>query len=86
MIMLGGGKKVETILKGEDSDISMLTGIVLLIFLFILRALVVQMAYNKIAPKLIGNWSSVHDDNREFKPLNFEEALLFTILISFLFM
>ena len=81
MLMLGGGKKVESILKG-DGDISVFSGIVLLIFLFVLRAMVVQLAYNKVAPKLIDNWGH---DNSNFKPLTFQDALLFTILISFLF-
>jgi hypothetical protein len=79
--MLGGGKKIKSILRGESS-VNPLSVIVVLIILFLIRALVVQLSYNTIAPKLIGNWG--HDE-REFQPLTFEESLMFTILISFLF-
>ena len=81
IVMMGGGKKVKSMLNGESS-VNPIAVVVVLILLFLLRALVVQLAYNKIAPKLISNWG--HDD-KEFKPLTFEEALMFTILISFLF-
>ena len=80
--MLGGGKKIKSMLNGE-SGMNPLAVIAVLIVLFLLRALVVQLAYNKVAPKLISNWG--HHEDKEFKPLTFEEALLFTILISFLF-
>ena len=83
--MLGGGKKIKSLLQGESGPTSV-SIMVMLIVLFLLRALVVQFAYNKVAPKLIKHWSSVSDNDRQFKPLLFEEALLFTILISFLFM
>ena len=80
--MLGGGKKIKSKLNGESS-VNPIAVVVVLIVLFLLRALVVQLAYNKIAPKLISNWG--HHEDKEFKPLTFEEALMFTILISFLF-
>ena len=80
--MLGGGKKIKSILNGQN-NVNSIGIVVLLIVLFLLRALVVQFAYNKVAPKLISNWG--HHEDKDFKPLTFEEALLFTILISFLF-
>ena len=84
VMMLGGGKQIKSVLRGE-SRINSLSVMVMLVVFFILRALVVQWSYNKVAPTLIGNWSSVSDNDRQFKPLTFEEALLFTLLISFLF-
>ena len=79
-LMVGGGKEIKSMLKSDK--VSPVAIVVMLIVLFLLRALIVQFAYNKVAPKLIGNWRR---DNIKFEPLNFNEALLFTILISFLF-
>ena len=81
IVMMGGGKKVKALLNGE-SGVNPLAVMAILIVLFLLRALVVQVAYNKIATKIISQWNKT--DN-EYKPLSFEEALLFTILVSFLF-
>ena len=78
-LMLGGCKKIKSMVSSCGP---MSLGIVvMLVFLFLLRALVVQWAYNKVAPKLISHWSS---SPPEFRPLTFHEALLFTILVSFL--
>jgi hypothetical protein len=79
-MMLGGGKKIKSVLRGE-SDIGDMKVIVLLTLFFILKALVVQWTYNKVAPTLIRNMGQNLDT---FKPLTFEEALMFTLLISFL--
>tara|TARA_B110000495_G_C22747636_1_gene438155 strand:+ start:476 stop:733 length:258 start_codon:yes stop_codon:yes gene_type:complete len=81
VMMLGGGKKIKSVLRGE-SDIGQLNVIFLLTGLFLLRALVVQWTYNKIAPRFISNMGN---STQHFKPLTFEEALMFTLLISFLF-
>ena len=78
-LMLGGGKKIKSMVSSGGT--MSLSVVVMLVFLFLLRALVVQWAYNKVAPKLISHWTS---SPQEFRPLNFHEALLFTILISFL--
>ena len=78
-LMLGGGKKIKSMVSSGGS--MSLSVVVMLVFLFLLRALVVQWAYNKVAPKLISHWTS---SPPEFRPLNFHEALLFTILVSFL--
>ena len=78
-LMLGGGKKIKSMVSSGGT--MSLSVVVMLVFLFLLRALVVQWAYNKVAPKLISHWSS---SPPEFRPLNFHEALLFTILVSFL--
>ena len=78
-LMIGGGSKIKSMVSsGGPMSLSV---VVLLVFLFLLRALVVQWAYNKVAPKLISHWTS---SPQEFRPLNFNEALLFTILVSFL--
>ena len=80
-IMLGGGKKIKSILKGSK-DVNSVAIIVMLVLFFILRVLVVQYTYNKVAPRLISN---LGNPKQQFKPLTFEEALLFTLLITFLF-
>jgi hypothetical protein len=80
--MLGGGK-IKKIFAKQDKSMSVPGIVVILMVLFILRALVVQLAYNRVAPKLLSN---IGRDEDEFNPLNFSEALLLTILISFLFM
>ena len=79
-LMIGGGSKIKSMMSKSGGPMS-LGVVVLLVFLFLLRALVVQWAYNKVAPKLISHWTS---SPQEFRPLNFHEALLFTILVSFL--
>tara|TARA_B100000424_G_C22572026_1_gene322558 strand:+ start:256 stop:510 length:255 start_codon:yes stop_codon:yes gene_type:complete len=78
-LMLGGGKKIKSMVSSGGT--MSLSVVVMLVFLFLLRALVVQWAYNKVAPKLISHWTS---SPQEFRPLTFHEALLFTILVSFL--
>jgi len=80
-MMLGGGKKIKSVFRGQG-DINQLTILLLLIILFILRALVVQWAYNKVAPRLISN---LGNPRQQFQPLTFEEALIFTLLVTFLF-
>lgn len=79
--MYGGAKQLKQIIKGEKA--SSATMIVSLVVLFVLRVLIVQWTYNTIAPRLIGN---LNQDTREFQPLTFNEALMFVLLISFLFM
>jgi len=79
IMMLGGGKKIKSALRGEEAtSVSLM---VMLVIFFILKALVVQWSYNKVAPKLISQWKS---DAPPFQPLTFQEALLFTLFISFL--
>jgi len=82
VMMLGGGKKIKSVLRGE-SNVNPLSVMTVLVLLFLLRSLIVQWTYNKVAPTLINNMGH---QTQEFKPLTFEESLLFTLLISFLFM
>ena len=81
VIMLGGGKELKSAVRGGlgTNKLSMMA---LLVLFFVLKVLVVQWSYNKVAPKLISNWGN---STQQFKPLTFEEALLFTLLITFLF-
>jgi hypothetical protein len=81
VIMMGGGKQIKSALRGDGGKKN-LPVIVLLVLLFVLKVFVVQWSYNKIAPKLIGQWTT---GDRHFEPLTFEEALLFTLLVTFLF-
>ena len=81
VMMLGGGKELKNAVRGGLGT-NKLTMMGLLVLFFVLKVLVVQYSYNKIAPKLISNWGN---STQQFKPLTFEEALLFTLLISFLF-
>ena len=81
VMMLGGGKKIKSVLRG-DGGVDTLSMSTLLVLFFVLKVLVVQWSYNKIAPKLISNMGN---STQQFKPLTFEESLLFTLLISFLF-
>ena len=81
VMMLGGGKKIKSVIRGEGG-VDTLSMSALLVLFFILKVLVVQWSYNKIAPKLISNMGN---STQQFTPLTFEESLLFTLLISFLF-
>ena len=79
--MLGGGKEIKSAIRGNVGT-NKLTMIGLLVLFFILKVLVVQWSYNKIAPKIISNMGN---STQQFKPLTFEESLIFTLLITFLF-
>ena len=78
VIMLGGGKRVKKAIVTGTLSISIIG---FLIGLFLLRAYIVQLTYNAVAPRLISNMS---DQTHQFKPLNFQEALMFTLLVTFL--
>ena len=52
-LMVGGGKEIKSMLKSEK--VSPVALVVMLIVLFLLRAMIVQFTYNNVAPKLIGN-------------------------------
>ena len=74
VMMLGGGKELKSAIRGGlGTNKFGVMGMVALFF--VLKVLVVQWTYNKIAPKLISNWGN---STKQFKPLTFEEALMFT--------
>jgi hypothetical protein len=79
VMMLGGGKKIKSVLRGEGTNSVSLMA--MMVIFFILKALVVQWSYNKVAPKLISHWNT---DPPQFQPLSFQDALVFTLLVSFL--
>ena len=81
VMMLGGGKELKTAIRGKMNT-SKLSMIAMIALFFVLKVLVVQYTYNKIAPKIISNMGN---STQQFVPLTFEEALLFTLLITFLF-
>ena len=81
VMMLGGGKELKSAVR-SGLGTNKLSMMALLVLFFVLKVLVVQWSYNKIAPKLISNWGN---STQQFKPLTFEEALMFTLLITFLF-
>ena len=80
-MMLGGGKELKSALRGGIGT-NKLSVTALLVLFFVLKVLVVQWSYNKIAPRLISQWKT---DAPPFKPLTTEEALMFALLMSFLF-
>ena len=80
IMMLGGGKKIKSALRGEES--LTIPSITVLVLLFIVQVMIVQWSYNKVAPKLISHWES---DAPQFQPLSFQDALVLTLLVSFLF-
>jgi|MDSZ01.2.fsa_nt_gb hypothetical protein len=54
---------------------------IFIIFYFLIKILIVQYAYNNIAPKLINNMTG----NNNFNKLTFYEAFLFVIMANLLF-
>ena len=76
VVMMGGAKQLKKTVA-STMVASPMTVILGLMVMFVLRALVVQYTYNAVMPK-------VRSDTR-VKPLTFTDALLFTLLVSFLF-
>ena len=68
--------------KGDKQKRAFISFIILFFIMLFLRAYIVQMIYNTLAPKLIQN---VGHDIRDFKPLTYPEAILMMILFKFLF-
>jgi len=79
VVMLGGGKKIKKAIITGTLSIYMIG---LLVGLFLLRAYVVQITYNSVGPRLVANMGH---ETKQFKPLTFQEALMFTLLTTFLF-
>ena len=61
---------------------TLLSFVILFFVVLLLKAYVVQLIYNTLAPKLILN---IGHDIRDFKPLTYSEAILMCILFKFLF-
>ncbi len=78
-LMLGGAKQITSKIERSMSTTKLfIIGFTLLL----LKVLVVQWSYNNIVPKLTSNMGG---DTSEFKPLTFNEALMFCLLVYFLF-
>ena len=69
-------------LKGDKQKRAFLSFIIMFVAMLLLKAYVVQLIYNTLAPKLIKN---AGNDVRDFKPLTYPEAILMCILFKFLF-
>lgn len=81
-LLKGGGKKIKSIMETKGDFGGKFGLLAMLLFFLVLKALVVQITYNRMWPVLVRNsGGSTHD----FKPLVFQEALLITILFNFLF-
>ena len=61
---------------------TILSMVFLFFIILLLKAYVVQIIYNTLAPKLIRNFG---DNTSKFEPLNYIESLLMVILFKFLF-
>ena len=82
-IMVGGGKeKIKSIMNSNGSISNKISLLVILLFFLVLKALIVQITYNRVWPVLVRNSGG---STRNFKGLKFQEALLITILFNFLF-
>lgn len=78
-LVQGGGAKA-VMASGNGMNALVLFSIALLALL--LRAFIVQLAYNGVGPKLMENHGV---DPTNFRPLTFMESILFVILIQNLF-
>jgi hypothetical protein len=79
--MIGGGLKLQEMFKSKDINTTI--GLCLMIiFILLIRAYIVQITYNMMWPKIVSNSGG---DNSRFSPLTFYESLMMVILFSFLF-
>lgn len=79
--MIGGGLKLQKVLKEPKlENIIDLSIMVLLILL--LRSYIVQVTYNMMWPKIVENTGG---DTSKFRPITFYEAIMIVLLFSFLF-
>jgi hypothetical protein len=77
--MIGGGFKNMCKDFAKDSHITLFFMAVLIV---LFKTLIVQWSYNQIWPVLVVNSGN---SASKFKPLTFYQALLFVLLIEFLF-
>ena len=83
LAMLGGGKtKIKSVMNSNGPLSEKLSVLFILLFFLVLKALVVQITYNKVWPVIVRNSGGT---TQNFKPLVFQEALMIVILITFLF-
>ena len=69
-------------LKDKKKNKQIVTLVVLFFVMLLLKAYVVQLIYNQLAPKLYRNMG---EELIDFKPLTYAESMLLVILCRFLF-
>ena len=79
--MIGGGLKIQNILK-ESKISNVLSLSILVIVILLIRAYIVKVTYNLMWPKMIKNTGG---DNSKFKSLTFYESIMIVLLFDFLF-
>ena len=79
--MIGGGLKMQKILK-EPKFENIINLSILVILILLLRSYIVQVTYNMMWPKIVENTGG---DTNKFRPLTFYEAIMIVLLFSFLF-
>ena len=73
LIQKGGAKAV----MGQGTGINMLALFIVAILAIMMRAFIVQISYNAVAPKLVDNLGV---DSTNFRPITFMESVLLVIL------
>ena len=83
----GGAKMVVENLNSKKSGQFLFSLIIIFIILLLIRAWIVQVCYNTLAPKVIGQWKgqTSQEVKSSFKGLGFWDSLLLVIFISILF-
>ena len=79
--MIGGGLKIQNILKKYKLNNILSLGILVIVILLI-RAYIVKVTYNLMWPKIVKNSGG---DNTKFKSLTLYESIMIVLLFSFLF-
>jgi len=79
--MIGGGLKIQNILKESKLD-NVLSLSILVIVILIIRSYIVKVTYNLMWPKIVKNTGG---DDSKFTPLTFYESIMIVLLFSFLF-
>ena len=79
--MIGGGQKLQKILKESNFE-NLLNMSIFIILILLIRAYIVKVTYNMIWPKIVMNTGG---DNSNFKPISFYESIMIVLLFSFLF-
>ena len=79
--MIGGGLKIQNILKESKLD-NVLSLSILVIVILIIRSYIVKVTYNLMWPKIVKNTGG---DDSKFTPLTFYGSIMIVLLFSFLF-
>lgn len=71
---------LEKIFQKKTSTIA--SFVIVFFIILLVKSFIIQMIYNTLGPKLIRNFG---DDTFNFEQLTYSEAILMTILCTFLF-